>query len=137
MLNHAFTSHDRITSYINNLHPKKHRGLSTLIQQLITRAIPLWNITLTPLRERAYRFHRINYDQVVYKDEGQNRKLVQPDVGFFRPPDPETTNCLLDLEPKNSLVNLRTDYAHRGLQAIVRLANIHLTPDKPEYEGRS
>jgi len=27
------------------------------------------------------------------------------------------------------------DYGHRGLQVIVKLANIELTPEKPEYEG--
>jgi hypothetical protein len=27
------------------------------------------------------------------------------------------------------------DYKERGLQVIVKLANIHLTPEKPEYGG--
>jgi Protein of unknown function (DUF4246) len=118
----------RITSYINNLHPEKHQGLYTLIEQLIACAIPLWNLTLTPLKEYAYRYHRIAYNEVEYRGKGRRRKLVQPDVGFFRPPDPQTT------EPP---VDLRKDYAHRGLQIIVKLANIHLTPEKPEYDGGS
>jgi hypothetical protein len=84
-------------------------------------------MTLTPLKELAYRFHRINYDKVVYKGKGRNEKLVQPDIGFFRPPAPTT----------NAPVDLKRDYAHRGLQVIVKLANIHLTPEKPEYEGGS
>jgi hypothetical protein len=32
-------------------------------------------------------------------------------------------------------VDLMKDYAKRGLQVIVKLANIHLTPEKPEYGG--
>lgn len=32
-------------------------------------------------------------------------------------------------------VDLKRDYTHRGLQVIVKLANIELTPEKPEYEG--
>jgi hypothetical protein len=32
-------------------------------------------------------------------------------------------------------VDLARDYAKRGLQIIVKLANIHLTPEKPEYAG--
>ncbi len=34
-------------------------------------------------------------------------------------------------------VDLKKDYGDRGLQIIVKLANIHLTPQKPRYEGGS
>jgi Protein of unknown function (DUF4246) len=118
----------RIASYINNLHPETHSGLYGLVEQLIAHTIPLWNMTLTPLRDIAYRFHRIHYEKVRYSGRGRHRTIVQPCPGFFRPPDPQTTQPPVDL---------RKDYAHRGLQVIVKLANIHLTPDKPEYEGGS
>ena len=39
-----------------------------------------------------------------------------------------------DLKPEKT-VDLKRDYAHRGLQVIVKLANIELTPEKPDYEG--
>jgi hypothetical protein len=32
-------------------------------------------------------------------------------------------------------VDIRRDYGTRGLQIIVKLANIHLTPESPSYEG--
>lgn len=32
-------------------------------------------------------------------------------------------------------VDLKKDYRHRGLQVIIKLANIKLTPTKPDYEG--
>lgn len=32
----------RITSYINNLHPVKHRDLYGVLEKVIARAIPLW-----------------------------------------------------------------------------------------------
>lgn len=32
-------------------------------------------------------------------------------------------------------VDLKRDFGATGLQIIVKLANIHLTPEKPEYEG--
>jgi hypothetical protein len=118
----------RITSYINNLHPEKHQNLYTLIEQIIARTIPLWNMTLTPLRDIAYRFHRIHYDRVKYRGKGRQLKLVQPDPGFFRPPDPQAMKPPIDI---------KKDYAQRGLQVVVKLANIHLTPEKPEYQGGS
>ncbi len=36
---------------------------------------------------------------------------------------------------KRRIIDLRADYASTGLQIIVKFANIHLTPEKPEYEG--
>ena len=44
----------------------------------------------------------------------------------------------LSLEwPESEKVDLRSQFAEQGLQVIVKLANIHLTPNKPEYEGGS
>jgi hypothetical protein len=36
-------------SYINNLHPKTHVRLYTVLEQIIAKAIPLWNQTLTQI----------------------------------------------------------------------------------------
>jgi hypothetical protein len=33
------------------------------------------------------------------------------------------------------MVDLKKYFGERGLQIIVKLANIHLTPEKPEYKG--
>ncbi|KAG5637120.1 hypothetical protein H0H81_005713 [Sphagnurus paluster] len=55
------------------------------------------------------------------------RKIVLPDAGVFVPPT-------VDDSPSAS-VDLFRDYGHRGLQVIVKLANIHLTPEKPSYDG--
>jgi hypothetical protein len=33
------------------------------------------------------------------------------------------------------MIDLKRDFAHRGLQIVVKLANIELTPEKPTYEG--
>lgn len=142
----------RITSYINNLHPHKHADLYEIIEKIIARAIPIWNLTLTPLREGP-KAVRIQYDECLYdpnpefddKTQGPQlqpnenvddfyqrredwmaaiRKVVHPEPGLFYPPE----------EPKNS-VDLFKDYGNRGLQIIVKLANIHLTPEKPNYNG--
>lgn len=36
---------------------------------------------------------------------------------------------------KRGNIDLKADYGATGLQIIVKLANVHLTPEKPEYEG--
>jgi hypothetical protein len=58
--------------------------------------------------------------------EEDTRKAVLPEPEEFTPPS------RLDHE---KIVDLRKDFGHRGLQIIVKLANIELTPDEPSYEG--
>jgi hypothetical protein len=177
----------RITSYINNLHPWKHRGLYKVIEDVISKSIPLWNITLAPfkteystpiysghpnsgLKTEYMRFERITVDYVEYDpdqdlmslpdrpqredDEDDDlyedriwqwelvtRRVIQPDAGQFHPPTvpdnlrDEFFEPGTDVLKAEKTVDLRRDYGHRGLQVIVKLANIELTPDKPEYEG--
>lgn len=53
------------------------------------------------------------------------RKLILPEPEVFQPlPDGASNTCDLGDEFKES-----------GLQVIVKFANIHLTPEKPDYEG--
>jgi hypothetical protein len=52
------------------------------------------------------------------------RRVVKPEPREFEAPQEDTKN-----------VDLKTEFARRGIQVIVKLANIHLTPEKPEYGG--
>lgn len=164
----------KFVSYINNLHPQRYKELYGIIEEVLDRAISLWNETLTPINERARnwvpRLERIPYTEVSYdpdpetmsdsevphqeEDENEDdfwdrhrqwaesiRKVVLPEPGTFEPPSvaehnryglvPGTTDKLLP----ELRVDLKRDYQKRGLQVIVKLANIELTPDKPTYEG--
>lgn len=143
----------KITTYINNLHPVRHQKLYGVVEQVITAAIPLWELTLAPLIPDFSHTPRIEYTDVVYDPDPENgpetdgpqqgqdededeyaerreewyksvRKVVLPDAeeNFQAPPESEP-------------LNLREMYASRGLQIIVKLANIELTPEKPKYEG--
>jgi hypothetical protein len=173
--------YNSITSYINNIHPQRYRDLYRVIEDIISKAIPLWNMTLTPLKTHYaslifgdttteyLRFERITVESIIYdpdqdllsypdrpqqgddEDEDEyedrlwqwehaTRRVLQPDAGEFHPPTPDAsrddffqpgTNIL---RPEKS-ADLKRDYGHRGLQVIVKLANIELTPDKPVYEG--
>lgn len=78
--------------------------------------------------------------------EEDTRKVVQPEPGAFRAPEDVQAERKrpgkyydLDLNkymPKPS-VDIRRDYSKRGLQVIVKLANIQLTPENPQYGGGS
>lgn len=159
----------KITSYINNLHPNKHKDLYAAIEQVISCTIPLWNLSLTPLKvpliSNRIKFEYANYDleldnlsdsegpqQEDSEDEDTwrerreewcrgTRQIKQPEPGDFVPrsvPPHMESKYLAEgtqnLKPEK-VVDIWRDYRLRGLQIIVKLANIHLTPEKPEYGG--
>jgi hypothetical protein len=68
-----------------------------------------------------------NSTRIQVKD---NRILIKPDAreyGSFN----DDGRC--EIEP----LNLRSHFKNRGIQVIVKLANIHLTPENPTYSGGS
>lgn len=134
----------KITSYINNLHPNLHK-LYSVIENFIAKAIPLWNCTLSSTR--AGRKARILHDQTDYDypqgvdppealgddwDAREDWKETNRVLKLPEPRDFESYARLVDYE-----VDLRKQYGGQGLQVIVKLANIELTPEKPTYEGGS
>ena len=135
-----------------------------MIESVIDAAIPLWNVTLGGLNSessaRDYTFRRIKYDCVTYKtkyseitpeeypayrpDEDwwqyetgkrtwwhDHKELVQPE------PDLPFDSLTYDTGLRMSAMDLKEMYGNkrRQLQVIVKLANIELTPEKPEYPG--
>ncbi|KAF2205071.1 hypothetical protein GQ43DRAFT_363257 [Delitschia confertaspora ATCC 74209] len=58
-----------------------------------------------------------------------NRTLIQ------REPEPFTSRHQKLKDPGAHPVDLRQNYKDTGLQIIFKLANIHLTPEKPAYDG--
>ena len=131
-----------ITSYINNLHPKLHPELYFVIEKFIAKSIPLWNLTLssTHAGRKARILHEYtDYDHPSPPEEVQddwnahdnwikaNRVLQRPE-----PRDFESYQ-----RPADKKVDLQKNFGERGLQVIVKLANIELTPEKPKYDGGS
>ncbi|MER5386298.1 DUF4246 domain-containing protein [Streptomyces sp. NPDC002688] len=140
-------------SYVNNVHPETHRELASVLPDLFARLRPLLENVLTDLRHpRPLRIEADPYgwyesrepeypDKSSYSDDEayaealrvweeahdnwwENRRPTIPDAPAFTPPE---------LPDESARVDLRG----RRLQVIVKLATIHLTPDKPEYPGGS
>ncbi|KAK7966271.1 uncharacterized protein PG986_000548 [Apiospora aurea] len=156
----------KITSYINGLHPQKHKDLYAVLEQLVDKAIPLWSDTLSWFHTRT----RINVggtgaddyeipDGLVYDgpdniigvsesdDEYEERLEMLEDSDDYRDWKDEH-QVLIQREPDDYVpferstargghdhIDLRSRFAASGLQVIFKLANIHLTPDKPQYPG--
>lgn len=145
-------------SYINNLHPKTHARLYPVIEQIIAKAIPLWNQTLTQVTNEHKIRPRVEvpgdgylessrYDTPDFEDGDstedfdrrcaeydelcKTRPVLQPEpMGFQIPAD-----RLRDKSVQATTVDLRKDFGK--LQIIVKLANIQLTPENPSYGGGS
>lgn len=139
-------------SYVNNVHPETHRELACVLPDLFARMRPLLENVLTDLRHPRPLRIKVDpfgwYDsepeypnKSSYSDDGayaealsaweeaqddwwENRRPAIPDAPAFTPPE---------LPDESARVDLRG----RRLQVIVKLATIHLTPDKPEYPGGS
>lgn len=163
----------RITSYINNLHPTKHRGLYPVIEEFISKSLPAWDYVYrwptefryqrlstmkvgfectTPavckpeyeclptsrLLGKAEREEDEDYDEEDY--QGSERE--QLDNQWFNETHPvrvpDVKPCVPATDAYQDKVKTAGffDNASR-LQVIVKLANIHLSPDKPRYDGGS
>jgi hypothetical protein len=140
------TKHEcRIISYINNLHPGRHLALYNVIEMVIARTIPMWNRTLTG---EKYNNHRIEYSRVEKDHDGEPEPEREPEesdrqywlrrvawerTGAIKQPEPKE---FMDYEPDERM-DIQKQFGDTGLQVIVKLANIELSPEKPEYEGGS
>ncbi|MER6216671.1 DUF4246 domain-containing protein [Streptomyces sp. NPDC001674] len=139
-------------SYVNNLHPVTHQALASVLPDVFARLRPLFENVLTDLRHpRPLRIEADPYgwydsepeypSRSSYSDDAayteardaweekyetwwEDRRPVVPDAPAFTPP------ALPD-------ASARVDLRGRSLQVIVKLATVHLTPEKPEYAGGS
>ncbi|MFD5377785.1 DUF4246 domain-containing protein [Streptomyces griseoincarnatus] len=142
-------------SYVNNVHPDRHRDLAAVLPELFARMLPLWENVLTDLRHP--RPLRISVDPYGWY-ESDDYEVPEPEEDDFddeesyqkaydaweeaeeawydnrRPVLPDAPEFTPPQVPEGSdRVSLRG----RNLQVIVKLATIHLTPDNPEYAGGS
>lgn len=148
----------RITSYINNLHPS-HKDLYRVIEMVIAKSIPLWNEVLWSTERTLYPT-RIDLEGYSYlypqgtkaprlanaeSSNGDSERAGQyanddadwrEDTRVLQSPDP--VEYVRQMPPSaEELIDLRTQFAEQGLQVIVELATIHLTPANPTYAGGS
>ncbi|KAG8895626.1 hypothetical protein FRC00_007224, partial [Tulasnella sp. 408] len=137
----------KAVSYINNLHPS-HTELYSVIEALVARFSFLFDRVLTDLICYNESFHpRIN-DGYDFKDDNPDKPEQEEDE------DDEVYEARVDSWNMQRPIDLPTvpsdgytgdiskrskTYTVRGkeVQVIVKLANIHLTPEKPVYPGGS
>ncbi|CAC9891289.1 unnamed protein product [Aureobasidium pullulans] len=136
----------RVTSYINGIHP----GFETLygaIEKLISHSIKPWNDVLIKDQRRGRTPAR--HDRLVhpvhpepsdaYSYQQWKTGLVSEEIckeNLTR------SNCQYkcpDLDPSFNHefynVNLQDTFRNKGLQIIVKIVNVKLTPENPDFRG--
>ncbi|PFH48549.1 hypothetical protein AMATHDRAFT_5691 [Amanita thiersii Skay4041] len=74
----------KITSYINNLHPKKYKQLYRDIERVIECALPLWSSALNPLKNPSRPPNRVIYTKVQYhRPEGGPKPKRELNENFY------------------------------------------------------
>jgi hypothetical protein len=158
------TKNVRITSYINNLHPQHHRDLYALLEVLIAQAIPTWDNVLfkgmygrSPPRILTYgveayigEYHKVVRQGVLMKygrrwtfdhpEPGKSFSYEQWKAGRHtgRAIISQAREHFPDPEHHESVsINLAEQYQEDGLQVIVQVSRIDLTPENPTYAGES
>ncbi|KAF7320935.1 hypothetical protein HMN09_00180200 [Mycena chlorophos] len=143
-----------VSPYINNMHLAIHKPLYPIVEEVITALVPLWERVLgdviAPDRFTVLeRFSWVNSGRIQnvgciwesYGEPSPDDEDCPEDMSYEEFADqyraaldknfPEANTYKGQLEEHVRPVSLRG----RQIQCIVKLANIHLTPEKPEYEG--
>ncbi|KAF7361394.1 hypothetical protein MSAN_01172500 [Mycena sanguinolenta] len=131
--------------YINNLHPVLHRPTYDIIEQVLSAFVPMFERVLGDFNREHGRVpfstgDRLEQISCIFKlQEGLRQPEDMYDDEWFAYLDtvpktlPQGRHYNGHLEAQFMPVSLRG----RTIQCIIKLANIHLTPEQPEYAGGS
>ncbi|KAJ6548588.1 hypothetical protein B0H19DRAFT_1237361 [Mycena capillaripes] len=133
---------------INNMQPEIHQALYRVIEEILSGFIPMFDRVLGDSNNEnplACDGQRLEAEQCIWGDEG-------PEGEGEEPPDEDEFYDFIRDEWKQSKKILPEAVVYEGqleqtlsknslrgmtIQCIIKLANIHLIPDRPEYEGGS
>ena len=109
-----------VSPYINNIHPTRHKELYSVIPEILQHALPMFERVLSDLLRPLLpmRVAMSGYDEELSYSSQSRTPDAKGKYGG-------------DLEVMNNQISLKD----RTLQVIVRLSNIVLTPERPEYPG--
>ena len=117
--------------YINNIHPTHHKELYSVIPEILQHALPMFERVLSdllrpllPMRIAPLAGHK--FGCILIKSA---LEAARTGSNYTTPGAREQYGG--DLEVMHNRISLKG----RTLQVIVRLANIVLTPERPEYPG--
>ncbi|KAL9100973.1 MAG: hypothetical protein Q9163_003715 [Psora crenata] len=124
----------QIISTINNVHPTTQSAIYSVSERLIDKLIPLFNRTLVDIKAPGYQGQRIHL-----VDYARGSSLIDRDPGPFRPPEQRgNNNGYLGENNRyqtSIFVDLKKEFWNIGLQFVLHVREIHLTPDEPVFKS--
>lgn len=138
------TKHFGFVSYINNLHPIKNSSLYQSIADIFNQVIPGLNLCLSRFQSEEYvkipiqdyygegyaEYSKTCYELIDRKATDEEwEEWEKGKRQFYREVIPK-----YEKDPETKHIDLR---GFENLKVIVKMANIELTPEKPEYKGGS
>lgn len=166
----------RIESYINNIHPVHHADLYPIIEELIEKSLPAWDLVCRST-SKEIKFQRFEMIEAV------ERKCLTPEICAEHHGYCYSSNVPREILERQGMIDMEDNAIRRDsrfdeiaeswykethpvklpglvanpsypldassvksqgffnsasrIQVIVKLANIHLTPEKPTYDGGS
>ncbi|KAH9940085.1 uncharacterized protein BXZ73DRAFT_43335 [Epithele typhae] len=135
--------------YINNAHPSRHRALYPAVTSIIARFIPMFErvlsdvISAAAVMEVSGHFPHEWYKGIEVESPKWTPNAPDNDTFGARYEDWERQykwpRIPIPAPFADRWIGRRVEFPLKGrtVQAIVKLANIHLTPDKPSYPGGS
>ena len=143
-----------LSPYINNVHPTHHAKLYDVLPKIVERAIPLFERVLSDLRRPLLPWRIASERQTprfpTYTDESacciwpgdpqipdeeeEDEFNENPDAWYAKYPKilPQVKG---PYEGDLKLIEKTVSLNGTTIQCIIKLANIVLTPEKPEYPG--
>jgi hypothetical protein len=125
----------RAKSYINNLHPEKHKAMYPVLEEILEKFLPMFEEVLGELAVFVDREKKLKVDLDWYPtppEFGSDERDAEQDYYYERQPNPIT---IPDFTPRPDIPKYDLKNTGKPLQVIVKLANIELSPRNPKYEG--
>ena len=122
----------RITSYINDVHPRNHQSFYHALEKFIDAVIPMLNRTLISTKAPDYENVRLHVAVM------GREPLIRKDTDGFRPPEQRATKTWIDSQGRWQdfiFVDLKKEFWNIGLQMVLDVQDISLGPQKTGYEG--
>ena len=137
--------------YINNVHPIRHKELYSVIPEILQFAIPMFERVLSDLLRPLLPMRIatsggqgdggeetadcIWENGIPYPNSSSEEEYDEDPDAWFEKRTFNTPDAKGKYDGDLDIMNDRISLKDRTLQVIVKLANIVLTPEKPEYPG--
>jgi len=121
-------------SWINNVHPSLDSQFYVVANEVVSSLVPLFNSTLVTLRFPRLHDRRVDPAKCVSGNHG----WPQLEPGSYQPLVSRVRSEYLDKDAKlhrSVHVDLQRVFWDAGIQTIIQISSIGLTPEEPRYPG--